>query len=67
VIYVLFEKKSDGIHLNKTNNHQIKKLNGNDYQESPHPYKYWTLKEIHEQAESSRRVLKYGWKNTKWS
>ena len=56
----IIKKNNEGINLTKTNNHQIKKINKNNYQNSPHPYKYWTLKEINEQVETSKRVLNMG-------
>lgn len=38
----------------------IKKVIKSDIQLSPHPFKFWTLKEIHEQSDSSIRALGNG-------
>ena len=46
-----------GININKKN---LIKLNKTDYKLSPHPYKYWTLKEIKEQPDSLLRAVNNG-------
>lgn len=44
--------------LNQTYEEKI--LNKNDFITSPHPYPYWTLKEIHEQPQTILNALNHG-------
>ena len=56
----IIKKENDKIKLIRNHNYQLKKINKCDFQSTPYPYKYWTLKEINEQVESSKRVLNMG-------
>ena len=48
---------SNPVSFNKKFNYIPRKLTANDIQLSPHPFQYWTLKEIYEQYDSSIRAL----------
>ena len=54
------EKQNDRVIIKtkyKYNNH---KISFKDYSLKPDPYKYWTIKEINEQIESSNRAISFG-------
>jgi glutamine---fructose-6-phosphate transaminase (isomerizing) len=56
------EKNKYNITMNTTSNHkyEIKQLNVQHNELTPYPYPHWTLKEIHEQVNSSLRVISMG-------
>jgi glutamine---fructose-6-phosphate transaminase (isomerizing) len=53
-------KENDNICLNTRFNYENKDCIMNDMSLTPEPYPHWTLKEIHEQVDSSFRAISYG-------
>jgi glucosamine--fructose-6-phosphate aminotransferase (isomerizing) len=53
-------KTEKGIEINTNKEYTIKQLTCVNYELTPHPYPYWTIKEINEQVESSLRAISMG-------
>lgn len=54
---VILERNNNIVTFNKKFNYIPRKLTNNDISMSPHPFPYWTLKEIYEQYDASIRAL----------
>lgn len=46
--------------INTDDKYELKDIIKNNFDLTPYPFKYWTLKEIHEQYESSLRAINFG-------
>lgn len=54
------EKKNKTISINCIKNYQLQSTNHLNFDLSPDPYPHWTLKEIYEQYEASKRAISQG-------
>ena len=53
-------KTDKGVEINTNKEYTIKQLACINHELTPHPYPYWTIKEINEQVESSLRAISMG-------
>lgn len=48
------------MHMVSNRNYELKQINQQNMSLTPHPFPHWTLKEIHEQVDSSLRAISMG-------
>jgi len=56
----IIEYQDKTINITTQQTYELKKLTQSQYALTPDPYPYWTLREIHEQQESSLRAISLG-------
>ena len=52
--------ENDSINIETNHKYKLKETNKENFDLTPNPYPYWTLKEIEEQYEASNRALSFG-------
>lgn len=57
---VILSKENNTINMNIASNYEFNKLEEEEFQHTPDPYPHWTLKEIHEQYETSLNTFNMG-------
>ena len=57
---IILEKKNGKVIFEQKDLYQIKNITISDIVSTPFPYNHWTLKEINEQVDSSKRSINFG-------